>query len=276
MSSYIYELIRTEDIPVKCFSQEGGSVLVPAHWHNSVELLRVERGWLSVTLGEEKYRLERGRCLIVNSREIHSTFCGEDIALEVLQLPYPFLKRYIPDMDTRLFRREPEEEEAGHLLHRLNVLNRERGPGFLLQFHAALFELLCLLERSCSFTAGESAPGQDDRNRQRLIAVMDYVNRHYRDRITLEEAAALVALNKEYFCRFFKKNMGMSLIDYVNEVRFSHVCEELAVSDRSIMEALEEHGFTNYKLFRKLFYERYHCTPSAMRRKRQGRQSGEE
>lgn len=271
MSSYIYELIRPEeDIPVKCFCQKDISALVPAHWHNSVELLRVERGRLQVILGEAKYFLEPGMFLIINSREIHSTFCGDDICLEVLQVPYPFLKKYMPGQDGMRFYQAPIEQEnrAGELLHRLNVMNQERGPGFLLEFHAALFELLYLLQTE--YRIPGEASEQEDRDRRRLISVMDYVNQNYREKITLEEAAELVALNKEYFCRFFKKNMGMSLMEYINEVRFSHVCEALAESDAGIMELLEEHGFTNYKLFRKMFRERYHSTPGRRRREKNG------
>lgn len=269
MSSYIYELIRPEeDIPVKCFCHKDTGVPVPAHWHNSVEILRVERGVLQVVLGETRYFLEPGMFLIINSREIHATFCGDDICMEVLQIPYPFIKKYMQGQEEMRFYQEPvaEEGQAGALLHRLNVMNQERGSGFLLKFHAVLFELLYLLQTEYSVPG--KASEQEDRDRRRLVTVMDYVNQRYRDRITLEEAAGLVALNKEYFCRFFKKNMGMPLMEYVNEVRFSHVCEALRESDAGIMELLEEHGFTNYKLFRKMFRERYHTTPGRKRREK--------
>jgi len=80
-----------------------------------------------------------------------------------------------------------------------------------------------------------------------------------------------VALNPEYFCRFFKKNMGMTFLEFVNQVRFSHICEDILRTDTSITELLVRHGFTNYKLFRRMFYEKYGCTPSAKRKETSGK-----
>ena len=105
-----------------------------------------------------------------------------------------------------------------------------------------------------------------DEERTRLITVMDYVNAHYNESISLSDAASLIALNPEYFCRFFKKNMGITFLEFVNQVRFSHICEDILRTDTSITELLTRHGFTNYKLFRRMFSERFHATPTEIRK----------
>ena len=38
--------------------------------------------------------------------------------------------------------------------------------------------------------------------------------------------------------------------------------------DTGIMELAEKHGFTNYKLFNKMFHEVYGCTPREVRKKK--------
>lgn len=273
MSSYIYEVIRTEpDVPVKCFGyRDTIGYTVAAHWHNSLELIRIDEGAMQVTIGEEKMIVKAGSYTIINSREIHATFCQRNTMAEIIQIPFPFLKKYIPDMDHTQFGRPPEKKDAptervSCLLHNLYQLYQEQEGDWLLKFHGELFEMLHILYENFGCPARENALSLNDTYRQRLTRVMDYVNIHYRDRITLEEAASLVALNKEYFCRFFHKYMGMSLIEYVNEVRFTHVCETLFSGEENVSEALAEHGFTNYKLFMKMFRERYHCTPGRKRR----------
>ena len=75
----------------------------------------------------------------------------------------------------------------------------------------------------------------------------------------------------QYFCRFFRKSMGITFLEFVNQVRFSHVCRDILHTDQSIMEILVRHGFTNYKLFRRMFPETYGCTPSAKRKEVSGR-----
>ena len=272
MSSYIYEVVKTEpDVPVRCFRYwDPIGYPVAAHWHNSVEILRIETGRMQVMLGEKHIVLGADEYLVINSRDIHATFSEKNTMVEVLQIPYIFLKRYLPELDTVRFRRRPRDEEVSGqfsgLLHRMGVVNTLREEHFLVEFHALLFQLLYLLGVHYGDAAEAEEAVQNDLSRQRLTQVMDYVNLHYRERITLEEAASLVALNKEYFCRFFKRSMGISFLEYVNEVRFTHVCEDLFHTEENIMRLLEEHGFGNYKLFMKMFRERYHDTPSRMRR----------
>ena len=272
MSSYIYEVVKTEpDVPVRCFRYwDPIGYPVAAHWHNSLEIIRIDEGRMRVMLGEKHLVLCGGEYLIINSRDIHATFSEKDTMVEVLQIPYVFLKRYLPQIDTVRFVREPEDvsisQQVGGLLHRMGVVNTQRGETFLVEFHAMLFELLYLLSVHYAEPVKEAQELSDDANRRRLTQVMDYVNLHYRDKVTLSEVSANVSLNKEYFCRFFKKSMGMSFMDYVNEVRFTHVCEDLFHTDENIMTLLEEHGFHNYKLFMRMFHERYHDTPGRKRR----------
>ena len=60
--------------------------------------------------------------------------------------------------------------------------------------------------------------------------------------------------------------MGMSFLQYVTEVRLSHVYHGLLETDLPIAELMEENGFTNQKLFNREFKALYGCTPSAVRK----------
>ena len=85
------------------------------------------------------------------------------------------------------------------------------------------------------------------------------------EEISLQDAADELGLNREYFCRFFKQNTGISFIRYVNQVRINHIYQELLHSDEGIQEITERHGFYNQKLFYRMFKERYECTPRELR-----------
>ena len=60
--------------------------------------------------------------------------------------------------------------------------------------------------------------------------------------------------------------MGMSFLNYLNEVRVSHIYQDIQNSDAPIAEIIEANGFSNQKLFNKTFKELYGCTPSAVRK----------
>ena len=59
----------------------------------------------------------------------------------------------------------------------------------------------------------------------------------------------------------------MTYLQYLNEYRLAKVYHDLIVTDIPLKHLLERHGFTNYKRFRELFYEKFQTTPSAVRGK---------
>lgn len=60
--------------------------------------------------------------------------------------------------------------------------------------------------------------------------------------------------------------MGVSYLQYLNEIRMSHIYKDLISTDLALKDILEMHGFTNYKLFRRLFNEEFHTTPGEYRK----------
>jgi AraC-like DNA-binding protein len=75
-----------------------------------------------------------------------------------------------------------------------------------------------------------------------------------------------MGLNKEYFCRLFKKNMGISYLQYVYQVRTTALCRELETSEDPIGDLAERHGFRDSKMLNQYFKEIYGCTPSEKRK----------
>ena len=60
--------------------------------------------------------------------------------------------------------------------------------------------------------------------------------------------------------------MGISFLRYVNQVRASHIYQDLIHTDLAIAEIMEKNGFTNQKLSNRTFKELYGCTPSKIRK----------
>ena len=286
----IHETVMVDPgIPVRCFTYEDAGILVPAHWHHSLEILLIESGGMTVTLNDARLSLHAQDFVLINSGDLHSTNCPEHSRVRVLQIPYPFLKQNIPEYDRLRFRSGPcgapgTDAAFRHLLRSLQGCRETDGfsaPSISssarsLHFKSLLYELLSLCVSSYLLPEAEREQSLSDTERARLITVTDYVNAHYSEPVSLRGAAAAVALNPEYFCRFFKKNMGITFLEYVSQVRFSHVCQDILHTDQSVTDILSRHGFTNYKLFRRMFRETYGCTPSAKRREAASAASGHE
>lgn len=104
------------------------------------------------------------------------------------------------------------------------------------------------------------------RTQTRLDTILTYTQENYQRPITLKEAADVVSLQPEYFCRFFRQNMETTYLEYLNSYRLSRIYRDLIATDLPVGHARGKHGFTNDKLFHRLFRERFHTTPLQLRK----------
>ncbi|UQT30834.1 AraC family transcriptional regulator [Roseburia intestinalis] len=141
--------------------------------------------------------------------------------------------------------------------------NEKNGYQFLFGSH--LHHFLYILYTSYVLPQSQSTVSQDTKTLTRLKDIITYVERHYMEPLSLSDISDRFALNPEYFCRFFKKNMGFTFLEYVNMVRLSHIYSDLMQTGDSITQIMERHGFINYKVFNRMFKEVYGCLPSKVR-----------
>lgn len=57
-------------------------------------------------------------------------------------------------------------------------------------------------------------------------------------------------------------------VEYINLVQIDHIHDELLVTDDSITDIQQLNGFTNYKVFSRMFKAQFGMTPRELRRLR--------
>lgn len=247
------------------------------HWHNGLEILYLLEGSEDCYLGEEEcIRMKKGDFLVINSRVVHSVQCPRQCKEMLIQIPYPMMKRFIPQIDGLEFVCEKITGKKQRMdtflvesaLSTLAELHPFQSPEETLEFYSQIYHLLAVLVKDFSVSVTSDKMEISEKYMERLGMITSYVKEHYMEEISLQEIARLVSLNPDYFTRFFKKYMGMTFLDYVNSVRMEHVVRDLQRTDLSVQKLLEIHGFTNYKLFMKMYKSRFESTPGKMRRYR--------
>lgn len=247
------------------------------HWHNGLEILYLLEGSEDCYLGEEEcIRMKKGDFLVINSRVVHSVQCPRQCREMLIQIPYPMMKRFIPQIDGLEFVCEKITGKKQRMdtflvesaLSTLAELHPFQSPEETLEFYSQIYHLLAVLVKDFSVSVTSDKMEISEKYMERLGMITSYVKEHYMEEISLQEIARLVSLNPDYFTRFFKKYMGMTFLNYVNSVRMEHVVRDLQRTDLSVQKLLEIHGFTNYKLFMKMYKSRFESTPGKMRRYR--------
>ena len=150
------------------------------------------------------------------------------------------------------------------LEHMLDAYTRQ-GNGYQFFFAAKLYEFLYHLYRNfCTLSPSAPETGAN-RDLERVTQVMDWVRNHFQKPLTLDDAAASLAVSREYFCRLFKRYTGQTFLEYLNSVRTMHLYEDLKNTDDSITVLMEKNGIRNYKVFMRTFKKLYGDTPQKIR-----------
>lgn len=93
----------------------------------------------------------------------------------------------------------------------------------------------------------------------------DYIQKHFKEKIYLDQMADLIGVSSSYLSRLFKKDTGMCLQDYVNEVRVERSANLLMYSDEPLSMIAEYVNFPSQSYFGKVFKARKGMTPRQFR-----------
>lgn len=105
---------------------------------------------------------------------------------------------------------------------------------------------------------------------KRITQIHQYLMNHYLEEIDLKKLSELVNMAEGSLCRFFRKNTGMSVFEYLNKIKIELGCKLLMDQDLSILEVCLDSGFNNLSHFNKQFKKINGVTPSEYRKRYDG------
>ena len=247
----------------------------PYHWHREMEILYILNGHATVNMDGERYELNPMEAIVIDYSKIHEVLYALPQTMGIcIHVSRNLLYRFLPSQEMMSFhcakKHLTEEQEEVYnrmcsMLKKLTVLYVNQQNTYQLRSRSIILEILADLIERFSEPVMPATGYVRMSNVERLEQVCDYVEHNYKEEITLQDAADELGLNREYFCRFFAQNMGISFVKYVNQVRVNHIYQDILYTEDSIQEIMERHGFYNQKLFYKTFKEHYGCTPREAR-----------
>lgn len=93
-----------------------------------------------------------------------------------------------------------------------------------------------------------------------------YIDRHYKEPITVAEMAETTGLTPHYFSDYFKKQFGIGFCDYVNRVRLFRAIALFDTTDLSVKEISAAVGFHSQAYFSRMFTKQFEISPSEYRK----------
>jgi AraC-like DNA-binding protein len=129
----------------------------------------------------------------------------------------------------------------------------------------SLMNILCSTEKKRLLCSDDYRHASDTRVNRKMTDVYTYIRENYHRPITLTEVAAVAEMGPFSFSRYFKRNSGAGVVEYINRVRSNRACYLLRETDNPINEIAVECGFQSISNFNKQFRKSNLTTPSEYR-----------
>ncbi len=137
-----------------------------------------------------------------------------------------------------------------------------------LSAYANWTEALSALKRTAGYVFEQVDISIESRNEDVAKNVKSYIRHHLDGDTSLYALAEHVHLCPEYLLRIFKKQEGVTILQYTNDLKLARAKQLLAETDMQIKEIAAELGFTGVGYFGRFFKSKTGDTPNLYREKR--------
>lgn len=282
------ELIEhgTALFPVACYYDNISEMEVPWHWHDELEAFVVVSGTARATVNGMDYIVKRGEGFFINAGALHGVWPeGEEPCRLRSVVFHPRLVG--GSVDSILWQKYLEpllsdtgcpcvhfsgfqewKREAYSTIREAWQACVDEAEGFEFTVRERLSRLIFLLAKNCP--AKEKKPSEKAlRDVERIKAMLQYIQEHYGEELTLAKIAQSAAVSENECLRCFRSMTGSSPIQYVKQVRVQRAAELLEATGQKISEIGAACGFQEMSYFAKVFREVKGCTPKEYRRRGQ-------
>lgn len=144
------------------------------------------------------------------------------------------------------------------LMNDFSSCGEERRPRLVMEILELLSTQKDMVSISAIVVPEESIPEKRDK-------IVRYIDCNLYGRITLDDIASYVGMNRTYFCLFFKKHFNMSMTGYINERKVELASGMLLGTDKPVGDIATDCGFSNVTYFNRIFRKVKGMSPSSYR-----------
>ena len=100
-----------------------------------------------------------------------------------------------------------------------------------------------------------------------VIRALEFIHAHFAEKVSTEKIASVAGISYSHFSRVFKQETGLSINNYVTQVRLNKAKQMLRNQNQSITETAFACGFSNHAHFTSKFCEAFKLPPIEYKKK---------
>lgn len=262
----------TQNFPVEYFYVDSTHphYQMAFHWHNEWELLRVKKGELLITLDDKQTLIKEGEIVLISGETLHGGepsdcvyeclvfdlfgLLGKVDALKTLMQPF-YNNEIVPEQFFT-FKHKPVSDVIDVFA------NKENSCTLVLDTISVVSQLFAWLIKEKRYHKSLN----NNRYSFRIKPVLEYIEQHFCEQLTLDNLASVSGMNARYFCKVFYAATKTTPMNYVNQYRVEHAAYLLESTSRSITQIGFDCGFCDSSYFTKVFKRFKGTTPKSFKR----------
>lgn len=240
------------------------------HWHDAFEILQIYERELIIDYEGEHFTALPGDMIIFGANVVHGGRSGENgcvyralqfkwdelldnspleqkMLTDLLNGTYHFKARIRDDHANKLFDDVVTAHDAGGIVQPI----AEKGQ--LCQFIAYLMQ---------NYMSNTYYYSNTD---ERFSSLIDYIKQHFTEDLTTEKIAKQFSYSETHLCRKFKKNLGVSITDYIHMCRIEYAQHLIKEDNLSITQIAIKCGYNSYSYFSRKFTQMSVISPTEWR-----------
>ena len=268
--------------PLGCYSMvyHDRSEMLDLHWHDELEFLLMTSGEAVFRVGDLEYTVKKGQALFIRSGQIHSAYSDKGewgfsaVVFHPSLLnsnPYDKIQNDYINLIAKnqymfaclITGSEPWELEVLDHLEKVIEIAVKKEYTYELLIKSHLYAIFSLLLKNAESGADKNLTYKCDR----LKNVIQYIQSNYSRQLSISELSRMVNMSEGHFCRYFKKIVAKTPIEYLNYIRVIKACDLLESTERKILDIALEVGFNNFSYFINRFKKYMKVTPAGYRKK---------
>ncbi len=248
------------------------------HWHDAMEVIIPIENYYDVEIDNKPHHVLPGEILMISPRKMHHLHAPKSGARFVCLFNVDFFSQ-VKDYTGMLFVKDscihitpetyaPVYSEIYDLFTQIWNEYFQNTEFYEFAIYANLLQAFTLLTR-CQLNQihlfTESSPNKRRDYFARLNGVLEYIDSHYTEDLTLDEVADYSGFSKFHFTRLFKEYMNSTFYDYLigRRIKASEIL--LSQQDLSITDVALQAGFSSISTFNRTFKAKKGCTPGEYR-----------
>ena len=280
MSRYYYSLRQDQVFTIRgtakllnvASARYGGDWHSVPHTHNHLELFFIVGGKGQFLIEDRLYPVDINNLVMINPNVPHTEVSLNALPLEYIVLGIDGIELATTENSNGQFSILDHYESAEISGCLRNILREMelKNPGYEDICQAYMEILIIRLMRTTSL-AVPTEPQTVSTNRQ-CAAVQRYIDLHFKEALTLEQLADEGHMNKYYLSHAFKREYGVSPINYMISRRIEESKYLLAETDLSMSQIAQLLGFSSLSYFSQVFRRTQDISPKEYRQSQRNTQ----